>query len=135
MLPIKTASDGHLFCHEEMPDGFLQIEGDWYCPSIPEPLQEATRDYRNHVIDEDTYHQRLAEPGRMWRGPRASLTPRALDSRRAGEGPGGRVLGEPLQGGFAPPSARIQRRVSHDLGFVDVPSFVDTPWCGGRGGT
>ncbi len=42
-------------------DGFLQIEGDWYCPSIPESLREATRDYRNHVIDEDTYRQRLTE--------------------------------------------------------------------------
>ncbi len=42
-------------------DGFLQIEGDWYCPSIPESLREATRDYRNQVIDEDTYHQRLTE--------------------------------------------------------------------------
>ena len=39
-------------------DGFLQIEGAWYCPSIPESLREATRDYRNHVIDEDTYRQR-----------------------------------------------------------------------------
>ena len=46
---------------QEQVDGFLQIEGDWYCPSIPEPLREATRDYRNHVIDEDTYHQRLSE--------------------------------------------------------------------------
>ena len=42
-------------------DGFLQIEGDWYWPSIPESLREATRDYRNHVIDEDTYRQRLTE--------------------------------------------------------------------------
>ena len=46
---------------QDQVDGFLQIEGDWYCPSIPEPLQEATRDYRNHVIDEDTYRQRLTE--------------------------------------------------------------------------
>jgi hypothetical protein len=42
-------------------DGFLQIEGAWYCPSIPEPLREATRDYRNHVIDGVTYQQRLTE--------------------------------------------------------------------------
>ena len=46
---------------QDQVDGFLQIEGDWYCPSIPEPLQEATRDNRNHVIDEDTYRQRLTE--------------------------------------------------------------------------
>ena len=54
-----------------------QIEGDWYCPSIPESLREATRDYRNHVIDEDTYHRRLTERWKYVARPRASLTPRA----------------------------------------------------------
>jgi hypothetical protein len=51
-------------------DGFLQIEGDWYCTSIPESLREATRDYRNHIIDEDTGHQRLAERRRYAARPK-----------------------------------------------------------------
>jgi hypothetical protein len=38
-----------------------QIEGAWYCPSIPEALREATRDYRNGVIDEAIYRHRLDE--------------------------------------------------------------------------
>jgi hypothetical protein len=42
-------------------DGFLQIEGAWYCPAIPEALREATRDHDNGVIDDATYRQRLVE--------------------------------------------------------------------------
>jgi hypothetical protein len=41
--------------------GLLQIEGAWYCPAIPVPLIEATRDFLDHRIDEDTYRARLHE--------------------------------------------------------------------------
>ena len=41
--------------------GFLQVEGAWYSPSIPPPLINATIDYREHLIDEDTYETRLQE--------------------------------------------------------------------------
>jgi hypothetical protein len=41
--------------------GFLQVEGDWYCPAIPEVLINATRDYRNGLIDGATYRARLEE--------------------------------------------------------------------------
>jgi hypothetical protein len=41
--------------------GMLQIEGAWYCPSIPEVLVSATTDYRNARIDEATYDARLKE--------------------------------------------------------------------------
>jgi hypothetical protein len=41
--------------------GLLQIEGEWYCPSIPEVLINATRDSRDNLIDEDTYRARLEE--------------------------------------------------------------------------
>jgi hypothetical protein len=41
--------------------GMLQIEGAWYCPSIPEVLINATIDFRKGVIDEDTYRARLIE--------------------------------------------------------------------------
>ena len=41
--------------------GFVQIEGHWYCPSIPQPLIDATIDFRLGRIDEDTYRARLTE--------------------------------------------------------------------------
>ena len=39
----------------------LQIEGAWYCPSIPQELIDATIDFRADRIDESTYRARLAE--------------------------------------------------------------------------
>jgi hypothetical protein len=44
--------------------GMLQIEGAWYCPSIPEVLINATIDFRAGAIDEGLYRERLAE---RWR--------------------------------------------------------------------
>ena len=41
--------------------GFLQIEGEWYCPSIPQTLIDATADFRQGRIDEATYQLRLKE--------------------------------------------------------------------------
>jgi hypothetical protein len=41
--------------------GFLQIEGAWYCPAIPQTLIDATIDFREHRIDEATYQARLQE--------------------------------------------------------------------------
>lgn len=40
-------------------DGFLLIEGHWYCPSIPQHLIDATKDFREGDIDQDTYRQRI----------------------------------------------------------------------------
>jgi hypothetical protein len=41
--------------------GMLQIEGAWYCPSIPDVLVSATTDFRNGRIEEATYEARLKE--------------------------------------------------------------------------
>lgn len=46
--------------------GFLQIEGNWYCPMIPKPLIDATADRRAKKtdprhIDKATYDRRIAE--------------------------------------------------------------------------
>ena len=41
--------------------GFLQVDGAWYCPSMPKPLIDATIDFRKNDIDEATHHARLAE--------------------------------------------------------------------------
>ncbi len=40
--------------------GALLIEGDWYCPSIPQPLIDATIDYRAGRIDEKLWRDRIA---------------------------------------------------------------------------
>ena len=41
--------------------GFLQVEGQWVCPMMPQPLIDATADYRAKRIDRSTYEARLAE--------------------------------------------------------------------------
>jgi hypothetical protein len=45
-------------------NGFLFIEGAWYCPGIPGVLANATIDSLNKDIDEVTYKARLCE---RWR--------------------------------------------------------------------
>ncbi|MDE3087123.1 MAG: hypothetical protein KGJ77_10215, partial [Acidobacteriota bacterium] len=42
-------------------NGFVQIEGAWYCPAISQPLIDATLEYRKGLIDEPTYRARLVE--------------------------------------------------------------------------
>ncbi len=41
-------------------DGLILIEGEWYCPSIPSILINATKDFRAGTINRDTYLQRIA---------------------------------------------------------------------------
>jgi hypothetical protein len=41
--------------------GMVQVDGAWYCPGMSESLVNATRDFRNGLIDEETYRARLAE--------------------------------------------------------------------------
>lgn len=41
--------------------GAVQVEGTWYGPCLPEHLVNATIDFRNGVIDEDTWQQRLEQ--------------------------------------------------------------------------
>ena len=38
-------------------EGAIQVEGNWYCPSMPEALIAATHDYRAGTIDEATYRR------------------------------------------------------------------------------
>jgi len=52
--------------------GFLLIEGAYYCPNIPEALVNATADYRQHKIDEATYRARLEERWNYLARPKAS---------------------------------------------------------------
>ena len=39
--------------------GLLQVEGQWYCPAMPQPLIDSTIDHRAGRIDDATYASRL----------------------------------------------------------------------------
>ncbi|HVX18122.1 MAG TPA: hypothetical protein VHA73_08815 [Acidimicrobiales bacterium] len=41
-------------------EGALQVEGGWYCPSMPRALVNATADYRAGRITSDVYYKRIA---------------------------------------------------------------------------
>ncbi|HVT75927.1 MAG TPA: hypothetical protein VHD87_02770 [Acidimicrobiales bacterium] len=41
--------------------GAILVEGTWYCPSMPQPLINATLDFRNNDISEELWHIRIAE--------------------------------------------------------------------------
>jgi hypothetical protein len=43
--------------------GALLAEGTWYCPALPKPLITATAALRDHTINRDTYHTRIAARG------------------------------------------------------------------------
>lgn len=55
VLPIL---DEHLGIQTSS-EGLLMIEGAWYCPSIPQTLIDATRDFRAGTITKDEYDQRI----------------------------------------------------------------------------
>lgn len=44
--------------------GGIQVEGAWYCPSMPQYLIDATIDHRARRIDEPTWQQRINERAR-----------------------------------------------------------------------
>ncbi len=44
--------------------GAGHVEGHWYCPSMPQPLVDATKDHRAGTIDEPTWRNRLEQRGR-----------------------------------------------------------------------
>lgn len=44
--------------------GALLVEGNWYCPSMPQPLIDATIDYRAKRISEDVYEARISQRSR-----------------------------------------------------------------------
>ena len=55
--------------------GALLVEGNWYCPSIPQPLIDATADHRNRRIDDDVYADRIRQRARYLFRPKQTTTP------------------------------------------------------------
>ncbi|MDQ2837067.1 MAG: hypothetical protein M3Y42_00640 [Actinomycetota bacterium] len=70
-LPMRALGYGLVFDYQsdqlgvsDSHAGSIQVEGDWYCPSMPQPLIDATIDYRNaKTIDEATWRQRIEQRG------------------------------------------------------------------------
>ncbi len=58
--PVFDFKDDQLGVKAES-QGFLQIEGEWYCPSIPQTLIDATVDFRQGRIYEAIYQVQLKE--------------------------------------------------------------------------
>jgi hypothetical protein len=44
---------------QEQAEGMIQVEGRWYCPSMPDPLVNATINYRAGRISDDEYRRLL----------------------------------------------------------------------------
>jgi hypothetical protein len=61
--PVLDYAEDHLGIQGSA-EGFLFIEGAWYCPAISEALTTATIDYSNGAIDDPTYRARLTERSR-----------------------------------------------------------------------
>lgn len=55
--------------------GAILVEGTWYCPSMPQPLIDATKDHRAGRIDDDTYTNRIAQRERFQFRRRHAPTP------------------------------------------------------------
>lgn len=55
--------------------GFIQVEGAWYCPSMPEALINATKDLRAGKIDKAIYSKRIELRRRYLARPNTSPDP------------------------------------------------------------
>lgn len=55
--------------------GAILVEGNWYCPSMPQPLIDATIDHRAHTIEDDVYEARIAQRARYAFRPKHAPTP------------------------------------------------------------
>ena len=54
-------------------EGAIQVEGLWYCPSMPSPLVEALVDYKTGQITKDTFDERMRQRERYVLRPRSNL--------------------------------------------------------------
>jgi len=55
--------------------GAILVEGSWYCPSMPQPLIDATKDERAKRITDEVYERRIAQRVRYQFRPKHKPTP------------------------------------------------------------
>jgi hypothetical protein len=83
-LQLPARALGYTLCGDYRDDqlgnqaeygGAILVEGNWYCPSMPQPLIDATIDRRAHAITDDVYEQRIAQRARYAFRPKHAPTP------------------------------------------------------------
>ncbi|MEZ5272922.1 MAG: hypothetical protein R2694_11525 [Ilumatobacteraceae bacterium] len=85
--------------------GGIMVEGNWYCPSMPAELVEATIDYRvRKTIDESTWQQRITARTRYCSPPKND--PTATGTSRCAAPPSGRQRQSRAR--YAPPRSARQ---------------------------
>ena len=104
--------------------GALLIEGNWYCPAMPQALIDATRDYRNGTIKEPAWRERIAARGNYLL--RAKERPDAEGHQRntcaaAGHAPTVRCSNKPVSIGR---TTSANHRVHPDLAIVNNPPQI-----------
>jgi len=83
--------------------GLIQVEGTWYCPAMPQPLIDATGDWRAGRVDEATYATRIEARRDYAARPKASADAeghRRLLCPAAAAAPTARCVLKPASEGF-----------------------------------
>ncbi len=83
-LQLPARAYGYTLCSDYRDDqlgiqaeygGAILVEGNWYCPSMPQPLIDATKDRRERTITPEVYAARIAQRARYALRPKHAPTP------------------------------------------------------------
>jgi hypothetical protein len=83
-LQLPARALGYTLCGDYRDDqlgiqaeygGAILVEGNWYCPSMPQPLIDATIDRRADTITDEVYEQRITQRARYAFRPKHAPTP------------------------------------------------------------
>lgn len=83
-LQLPARALGYTLCGDYRDDqlgiqaeygGAILVEGNWYCPSMPTPLVEASIDHRANRITDEVYEQYIAQRARYAFRPKHAPTP------------------------------------------------------------
>jgi hypothetical protein len=83
-LQLPARALGYTLCGDYRDDqlgkqaeygGAILVEGNWYCPSMPQPLIDATIDHRADRITDEVYEARIAQRARYAFRPKHAPTP------------------------------------------------------------
>ncbi|MEZ5184680.1 MAG: hypothetical protein R2720_02950 [Candidatus Nanopelagicales bacterium] len=83
-LQLPARALGYTLCGDYRDDqlgiqaeygGAILVEGNWYCPSMPQPLVDASINHRARTITDEVYEQRIAQRARYAFRPKHAPTP------------------------------------------------------------
>lgn len=72
--PIGDYKENQLGIQAEY-GGAIMVDGTWYCPSMPQPLIDASKDHRAGRINDDVYDARIGQRVRYQFRPKHAPTP------------------------------------------------------------